>query len=144
MSWKRRAVIVVCVLVLLVGLLVSLVVGWIVFHAGSNVKVARDVRIESDLRVFEIQLSVYRGICGSIPTTEQGLAALVTRPSKPPVPRNWVKLVDELPPDPWGHPYGYRFPSKTNADAFDLFSLGPDGVESADDIVHTVETKSKE
>lgn len=60
---------------------------------------------------------------GGLPNTEPGLAVLVERGA-----------VEHLPLDPWGRPYLYRNPGRDYS--FDLLSLGPDGRESADDIVH--------
>jgi len=68
-----------------------------------------------------------------MPTTEQGIQALVTKPSGEGL-GNWKPLFEELPLDPWGRPYIYRNPGRNNLQGFDLFSLGPDGVESDDDI----------
>jgi len=82
-------------------------------------------------------LTSYRIHMGSYPTTAQGLQALLTPPEgssgkwKGPyldTPGN------KLPEDPWGRPYQYRYPGTKNPDRYDLFSLGPDGVESDDDI----------
>jgi general secretion pathway protein G len=41
---------------------------------------------------------------------------------------------NKIPLDPWKHPYQYRYPGTKNTDGYDVFSLGPDGVESGDDI----------
>ncbi len=86
-------------------------------------------------RTLETQLEIYRQLNGSYPSTEQGLEALVTRPTSSPTPQHWTQLVfhDTLI-DPWGRPVVYRSPAANGVDAYDLFSLGPDGVESDDDI----------
>ena len=68
------------------------------------------------------------------PTTEQGLKALVQQPTSDPKPRRWKQLMDSVPLDPWGAEYVYRNPGKFNPSGYDLFSLGPDGKESDDDV----------
>jgi len=88
---------------------------------------ARVTVAKTDLRTISAALRVYRLDNGDYPTTEQGLSALVTRPTAGPEPANWSPegyLPDE-PVDPWGNPYVYRSPGEE--DGFDLSSLGKDG-----------------
>src|ERR687889_769717 len=59
------------------------------------------------------------------PTSEQGIAALVTRPSSGPAPTNWKSYLDKVPNDPWGKPYQYLNPGIRGE--IDVFSLGADG-----------------
>lgn len=69
------------------------------------------------------------------PSTQQGLEALVTKPTGDPVPRRWRNYEDKLLPDPWGEPYHYEYPGKHNPKGFDVFSNGPDRQpNTADDI----------
>ncbi len=77
----------------------------------------------------------YRIDNGRYPTTEEGLDALLNRPGEAGESSKWNgPYVESLPDDPWGQEYRYVFPGKKNTDKYDLFSLGSDGVESADDI----------
>jgi general secretion pathway protein G len=69
-----------------------------------------------------------------MPTSEQGIQALVNAPQIEPLPRQWRQLLTQLPLDPWGTAYQYRNPGKRNPTGFDLFSHGPDKIESPDDI----------
>lgn len=66
-------------------------------------------------------LMAYRLKNNRYPKTDEGLAAV-------------REFLDEDPVDPWGNPYQYRFPGTRNAEKYDVWSLGPDGVESDDDI----------
>ncbi len=78
-------------------------------------------RARDDLRVINAALlSPERR--GGMPDTRAGLAVLVRD-----------GILPSLPDDPWGRPYQYRQPGQVRA--VELFSLGPDGVESQDDIV---------
>ena len=85
-------------------------------------------------------LDLYELDNGRYPTTEQGMQALITEPSAAPVPKNWrgpyFKKKKTLPQDPWKNDYVYVAPGVHNTEEYDLSSLGPDGVESADDIVN--------
>lgn len=75
----------------------------------------------------------FRMDMGSYPTTEQGLQALMTPPGN--AGNRWRgPYIDRIPNDPWGNPYQYRYPGVRNVGSFDLWSWGPDGVESGDDI----------
>lgn len=78
--------------------------------------------IKAALEMFEID-------SGRYPTTNEGLAALVTRPAGA---DNWHKYLDKMPVDGFGHAFIYRCPG-TNGKDFDLISVGPDGVEGGGD-----------
>ncbi|MCK4882722.1 MAG: type II secretion system protein GspG, partial [Candidatus Omnitrophica bacterium] len=75
---------------------------------------------------------------GRYPTTAQGLKALLTKPSSTPAPRNWNgPYLEGEPLDPWKVEYGYKSPGANNTTGYDLYSLGPDGIEdSVDDITN--------
>ena len=75
-------------------------------------------------------LDAYRLDMGSYPTTEQGLAALTTRPQNG-AKWNGPYLQRAVPPDPWGRPYQYRSPGERGD--FDLLSLGKDGQPGGSD-----------
>jgi general secretion pathway protein G len=65
------------------------------------------------------------------PTTEQGLEALVARPTSPPEPLRYPEggylRRTKLPEDPWGQPYNYAAPGTNNPHSFDVWSWGADG-----------------
>lgn len=67
------------------------------------------------------------------PTTEQGIKALVERPSSEPVPERWTQLLEEVPKDPWGQEYKYRYPATKSKKPYDIYSAGKDGQEGTDD-----------
>jgi len=87
---------------------------------------ARAARAMADIAAISSALNLYRLDNSAYPTTEQGLAALVTRPTSAPVPGNWASsgYLQNLPVDPWGQPYLYLTPGVHGA--FDLVSLGAD------------------
>jgi general secretion pathway protein G len=105
-----------------------------IYLIKGNVDVAKATRVESDIKNIVTQIKVYEARNLQPPTTEQGLKALVEMPAVEPVPERWTQLLEEIPKDPWNHEFRYVYPAKRSKGAFDVFSLGSDGVESADDI----------
>ncbi len=84
---------------------------------------------------LSLALRLYEVDNGRYPSTEQGLDALMQRPTAPPVPENWKgPYVEREPLDPWRRKYVYRYPGGHPPRDYDLLSLGPDGTESKDDI----------
>ena len=88
---------------------------------------ARVARARSDIAALSAALNLYRLDNAAYPTTEQGLRALVQRPTSQPVPANWASggYIDRVPRDPWGNEYQYLSPGVHGP--FDLFSYGADG-----------------
>ncbi len=86
---------------------------------------ARAARAQADVAAISSALNLYRLDTGAYPTTEQGLAALVTRPAS--APANWADggYLERLPQDPWGRPYLYLAPGVHGP--FDIVSQGADG-----------------
>jgi general secretion pathway protein G len=88
---------------------------------------------QTQVRSFKTMLEEYRRYCGSYPTTDQNLDALVAKPTTPPECANYPAggiLNGVLPSDPWGKPYLYESPD--NGRSFVLSSLGKDGVENGE------------
>jgi len=114
---------------LLVMLIIAILAAVVVPRLTGNAEKARVVRAQSDLASLATALKAYEIQNGTFPTNEQGLSALITNPGASP---NWTKLLDRatVPVDPWGHPYVYHCPSANGTD-FDLYSLGPDGVDGS-------------
>jgi general secretion pathway protein G len=93
---------------------------------------ARVVRAQSDIAAIESAVRMYRLDTTVYPDTEQGLRALVERPTGADSPDNWSGYLDRLPEDPWGQPYQYLYPG-LHGD-FDVFSLGADRAPGGDGI----------
>lgn len=100
----------------------------------GNVDVAKETRVDSDIKNIITQLKVYEARNMRPPTQEQGLKALVERPTTEPVPERWTQLLEEVPKDPWNREFQYVIPARRSKADYDVFSLGRDGVESDDDI----------
>ena len=89
---------------------------------------ARAARAQTDIASISSAVKLFRLDNFRYPTTEQGLQALVTKPTSAPVPENWAKngYMDRLPIDPWGREYQYLQPGVHGE--FDIFTYGADGV----------------
>src|SRR5690606_20012287 len=90
---------------------------------------ARVDKVETDFATIATALSLYRLDNGAVPTTEQGLRALVEKPALGPVPLRFRQggYLRALPADPLGNPYVYLAPSRDGAREFELLSRGADG-----------------
>jgi general secretion pathway protein G len=112
-----------------------------IYLIKGNVDVAKDTRVEADIKNIVTQLKVYEAKNLQPPTTEQGLKALVVEPTTEPRVERWIQLLEEVPKDPWNHEYQYQYPAKRSKAGYDVYSLGHDGVESDDDIGNWKVTK---
>lgn len=120
--------------IMLVVMIIIVLMGSAIFYLANNLDIAKEQRVRGDLSSISTQLKLYETLNLNLPTNEQGLKALVERPTTQPIPPRWKQLFEKVPVDPWGTPYQYRFPGRKNPKSFDIYSLGPDRVESADDI----------
>lgn len=121
----------------LVLILLMILIGSAIYYVnqGGVIDTAQEGRISGDLQAIASQLQVYEARNGRLPTSDQGLDALVNKPSKEPVPERWIALMDEVPKDPWQQPYKYRYPAQKSKRPYDLYSIGKDGQDNtADDI----------
>ncbi len=111
--------------IMMVVVIIVLLLGFAVGKLKGNVDKAKEVRIAGDLSSIGTQLMLYESN-GFLPTTEQGLKAMVTRPESEPKPRSWRQLMKEVPTDPYDMEYQYVQPGVHNTDSYDLFSAGKD------------------
>ncbi len=134
------------VVVAVLAILASLIIPNFVGRAEDAKKTQAVIQIREIMKALEL----YRLDNGSYPSTEQGLKALVEKPTGDPEPIKWKRYMDKVPVDPWKHEFVYVCPGEdhtqnsdslseeeeedTNYLRFDLSSLGPDGIETDDDI----------
>lgn len=120
--------------IVLVLAIIALLLGVAVKGLSGIMATGQDVKAQADIDGLKSALTAYQIKAQRYPTTEQGLRALVERPSTAPVPRQWIKQMDVVPLDPWQNEYYYYFPGKKNGvGKFDIGSRGPDGIEGTDD-----------
>ena len=117
--------------VIIIGALVAMVMPRFVGRGEQ----ARRAAAEADIRAnISTALKLYELDNGSFPTTEEGLNALLNKPGSAP---NWNgPYLEKKPIDPWGREYKYKCPGEHRPADYDLYSLGRDGQESADDITN--------
>jgi general secretion pathway protein G len=120
--------------IMLVLGIIAVLVGSAIYALAPNLDIAKEQRVTSDIQAITMQLRTYEMLNLRKPTTEQGLKALVQMPTSDPKPIHWRKVMDNVPVDPWGNEYVYRNPGKFKPDGFDLYSLGPKGVEGEGNI----------
>ncbi len=121
--------------IMLVVVIIALLMGAAIYTMGDSLIDAQKTRVQADIRAIGTQLTVYEAQNGFLPSTEQGLQALVTRAESEPKPRNWRPYLNELPEDSWHQPYFYEQPGKHNPKSYDLFSAGKDRKrDTSDDI----------
>jgi len=113
----------VLVVIVILGILAALVVPRVLERPDE----ARVIAARNDIAAILQALKLYRLDNGRYPTTDQGIAALVVRPTQPPAPPNWKPngYLERLPKDPWGNPYQYLNPGLRGE--IDVFSFGADG-----------------
>ncbi|MBJ7221462.1 MULTISPECIES: type II secretion system major pseudopilin GspG [unclassified Brenneria] len=117
------------VVIVILGVLASLVVPNLM---GNKEKADRQKAV-SDIVALESALDMYKLDNNRYPTTEQGLNALVKKPSVSPEPRSYPDdgYIRRLPQDPWGADYQLLNPGQHGK--LDIFSFGPDGMPDTDD-----------
>jgi general secretion pathway protein G len=121
------------VVIVILGVLASMVVP----NLMGNKERADKQKAVSDIVALEGSLDMYKLDNHRYPTTEQGLAALVSKPEVAPIPNNYRSegYIRRLPQDPWGSDYLMVSPGEHGA--VDVFSAGPDNeANTADDVTN--------
>lgn len=122
------------VVVVILGILASIIAPQIMGAPDE----ARITKARQDIRAIESALKLYRLDNYRYPTTEQGLRALVKKPSIPPEPRNWKPggYLERLPIDPWSNVYKYRNPGQHGD--IDVYTLGRDNRPDGEGVDATI------
>lgn len=123
-------VLLVLVILVILGSLVTVSISGASMKGKVKAAKAQVGMLQQPLEMYFLDLNQY-------PTTSQGLQALLAPPSDLKNNTKWAgPYVDKtLPLDPWDRPYQYASPGKHNPNTYDVWSLGPDGVDgTADDI----------
>ena len=113
----------VMIVIVILGVLAALIVPKVMGRPDE----ARIAAARQDIFTIMQSLKLYKLDKRRYPTTEQGLAALVQKPSQAPLPQNWSAggYLERLPNDPWGQPYQYLNPGLHGE--IDVMSFGADG-----------------
>ncbi len=117
------------VVIVILGIMASMIIP----NLLGNKEKADQQKVVTDISTLESAMEMYKLNSSRYPTTDQGLDALVSKPSIDPMPRNYPQggYIRRLPNDPWGNPYLLLSPGENGA--VDIFSIGLDGEEGTDD-----------
>jgi general secretion pathway protein G len=112
--------------VVIIGILAALIIPNVVGRDDQ----ARATAVRNDIRSVANALDMYKMDNTQYPSTDQGLDALVNKPSGSPEPKNYPPdpYLKKVPVDPWGKPLVYI----NDGNKFDLYSLGSDGKEGGE------------
>lgn len=110
------------VVLVIIGVLAALIVPNVLDRADD----ARTTAAKTDIANLTQALKLYKLDNQRYPTAEQGLQALIARPTAGTAPSAWRPYLDKLPQDPWGKPYQYLNPGIKSE--IDVMSFGADGV----------------
>lgn len=109
------------VVLLIIGVLASLIVPNVLNRADD----AKVTAARTDVANLMQALKLYKLDNQRYPSAQQGLQALVSKPTTDPAPSNWKSYLDQLPNDPWGQAYVYLNPGIKGE--VDVMSYGADG-----------------
>lgn len=109
------------VVLVIIGMLAALIVPNVLDRADD----ARVTAARTDVNNLMQALKLYRLDNQRYPSAEQGLQALVAKPTAGTIPPNWKPYLEKLPTDPWKSPYQYANPGVNGE--IDVYSLGADG-----------------
>ncbi|MBN1872379.1 MAG: type II secretion system major pseudopilin GspG [Candidatus Omnitrophica bacterium] len=119
---------------MLVVIIIGALVAMVMPRLTGRGEQARAAAAKADIQAnIATALKLYELDNGSFPSTEEGLAALMNKPSSA---NNWYgPYLEKAPIDPWGREYKYKCPGENRPD-YDLYSVGKDGVVSEDDVAN--------
>lgn len=127
---------------LLVIAILGILAAIIVPKFAGRTEQAQVAAAVTDISTFGTALDAYEVDNGSYPRGKSGLQDLVVQPRDA---QNWhgpYLKANEVPNDPWGHPYIYEYPGKNNPNGYDISSMGPDGqANNEDDITNWKSSK---
>ena len=119
--------------IMVVVVILGILGAFAVSNVFDNPDKARVTKAQHDIRTLESALEMYKLDNFVFPTTEQGLSALVQKPTSSPEPKNWKTsgYMKKVPKDPWGNDYQYLGPEDANG-RLQIISLGSDGQTGGD------------
>ena len=114
------------VVIVIIGVLAALIAPKVLEKVGQ----AKVTAAKSDINNIMNALKMYKLDNGRFPSQDQGLQALVAKPTVGVIPQNWRPYLDKLPADPWGRAYQFANPGVKGE--IDVYSLGADGQPGGD------------
>lgn len=129
---RRRAftLLEVLMVIVILGVLAALIVPQ---FANTGEKAKEDLT-KTSIEGLANDLERFRMHCDRYPTTEEGLAALMTKPDAEDIASKWAgPYISKPAKDGWQRDLHYRQPGQYNGEGFDIWSVGRDGNEGTDD-----------
>ncbi len=128
--WNERGFTLIEIMVVLI--IIGLLAGIIVPKLIGRTEEAKRTKAKMQIKNLQTALDLYKLDNGVYPSTEQGLQALVEKPTIGEIPKHWREggYIDKIPKDPWGNPYVYISPGVHGE--YDLYSYGADGEEGGE------------
>ena len=122
---------------MIVVIIIAAIAAMVVPRLSGRSEQAKITVAQADISSnIGMALKLYELDNGNYPTTEQGLNALMAKPTSSPAAQNWKgPYLEKAPLDPWGNPYQYRCPGSHNTSGYDLYSPGKDAAEGGEDDV---------
>lgn len=125
--------------IMAVVVIMGMLMATLAIGITGQIDKARVNNAKTQITRIEQALEFYKLDNKRFPTADQGLDALLTKPTSPPVPKDYNPagyIKRDVLMDPWDQPFQYLIPGNHNPYTFDLWSYGPDGVEGGDDIMN--------
>jgi general secretion pathway protein G len=117
-----------------------IVLGIIAMIMGGAIFVMKNISdsgaitvVDGDFASIDNALQAYRNNAGNFPSGQQGLKALVDKPTSSPRPRRWIQIMDQVPKDPWVNEYVYKYPGSKDRSRPELICYGKDGLQGSED-----------
>ncbi|MFK7897588.1 MAG: type II secretion system major pseudopilin GspG [Myxococcota bacterium] len=123
--------------IMAVVVIMGMLMGVLAVGITSQLNKARMQTAKGQIARIEQALEFYQLDNARYPNADQGLEALVTKPSAAPIPRDYNPagyIKPDALDDPWGQAFEYKIPGTQNPHSFDIWSIGPDGAPGGDDI----------
>ena len=120
---------------LLVLVILAILAGIVVPKFVNKSQDAKIKAAKASISAIELALDQFEVETGRYPSGDEGLNALVQAPAG--VASNWHgPYLKQVSNDPWGNPFGYRYPGTQNPNGYDLYSTGPDGKNSDGNLIN--------
>lgn len=119
-------------MVIVLGI-IAMIMGGAIFTMQKISDSGAITVVDGDFKSISNGLQSYKTNAGHYPSEQQGLKALVDKPTTAPRPRRWTQIMDKVPQDPWGKDYVYKYPGSKDRSRPEIISFGKDGLEGTDD-----------
>ena len=132
--------------IMLVVVIIAILAGFVIPNAVRQLPGVKIDRAKADIVNIGTVIDLYYMHNGNYPTTDQGLLALIEKPTSTPIPKDWrgpYLKKKQVPVDPWGNEYKYKCPGDHNPEEYDVWTMGGDGQDASEDDIGNWEKAEK-